>query len=201
MNDSNDVTLILHGWGGNKTAHWQEHLYKALVDSGAAVRYPKMPDPAAPDLESWLSTIVHDLSKIPDNSHLSVVAHSLGAISWMHVASRSSERLADRVLLVAPPYVVPEIPPLDAPPGAASFFPPPLDASKVAAAANLTAIVASENDDYATYEQTAAYAGRLHVDLYKLEGAGHISPYWGYGEWPWVTQWCLRQADLPPKPR
>ena len=23
---ANDVFLILHGWGGNKPAHWQEHL-------------------------------------------------------------------------------------------------------------------------------------------------------------------------------
>ena len=62
-------------------------------------------------------------------------------------------------------------------------------------------MVASDNDDYATYEQTDAYAKRLGVTLYKLEGAGHISPYWGYGEWPWVLEWCLRRAELPPLPR
>jgi uncharacterized protein len=201
MPDTNDITLILHGWGGNKPAHWQEHLYNALAEAGAAVRYPKMPDPTAPHLESWIDAITLELSTISDNARLSVVAHSLGAISWMHVASRSNALLAERVLLVAPPYVIREVPPLDAPAGTEGFFPPPLDPNAIARAAGHTAIVASNNDDYATYDQTAAYADRLKIDIFKLEGAGHISPYWGYGEWPWITEWCLRRSGLPPMPR
>ena len=46
---SSEVFLILHGWGGNKPAHWQEHLAAKLIEAGADVRYPKMPDPMAPD--------------------------------------------------------------------------------------------------------------------------------------------------------
>ena len=40
-----EVFLILHGWGGNKPAHWQEHLAAKLTEAGADVRYPKMPEP------------------------------------------------------------------------------------------------------------------------------------------------------------
>ena len=42
---ADDIFLILHGWGGNKPAHWQEHLYNALTDAGKKVHYPKMPTP------------------------------------------------------------------------------------------------------------------------------------------------------------
>ncbi len=194
--------LILHGWGGNKPEHWQEHLARGLSEAGVEVHAPKMPNPMYPVPEAWLSEIRQALGGIADKSRLTVVAHSLGAISWMHLAASSEgDLLAERVLLVAPPYVIPEIPPLDAPPGVPAFFPPPLSEGGVRAAAGETAIIASDNDDYATYEQTDAYAKRLGVTLYKLEGAGHISPYWGYGDWPWILQWCLHQAELPPLPR
>ena len=202
MPEPNDVTLILHGWGGNKPEHWQEHLYRSLSEAGADVRYPKLPDPTAPKLIRWMITIQDALDEIHDKSRLTVVAHSLGAISWMHTAFNNIEgRIADRVLLVAPPYVIPTIPPVDAPPGVGGFFPPPLDASCIAEAARETVIVGGDNDDYATYDQMSAYAHHLKIAIHKLEGAGHISPYWGYGEWPWVRDWCLRRAELPPRPK
>jgi predicted alpha/beta hydrolase family esterase len=139
-----EVFLILHGWGGNKPAHWQEHLVTGLEATGPQ---------------------------------------------------------ADRVLLVAPPYVIREIPPLDAPPGAAEFFPPPLDKAGIAALGRETVLVASDTDDYATFDQSSAYAEGLGIPIQKLAGAGHISPYYGYGEWPWVLEWALRRASLPPQPK
>jgi uncharacterized protein len=198
-----DSFVILHGWGGNKPAHWQEHLATALGQSGAEVWYPKMPEPTAPNLAAWLSTVHQVLNTFPeDPTHrVTVVCHSLGAITWFHYAPSATRQVADRVLLVAPPYVMPGIPPTDAPPGVEGFFPPPMNAEAVAKAARETHIIASDSDDYATFEQTKAYADRLNVPIHLLPGAGHISPYWGYGEWPWVLDWCLRRADLPPQPR
>jgi hypothetical protein len=206
MADVNDTFLILHGWGGNKPAHWQEHLNAALTRAGARVHYPKMPDPTAPDRAAWLARLDEELAAITSGpssgTPLTVLGHSLGAITWLHHAARSTPAVvADRVLLVAPPYVIPEIPPTDAPPGVPGFFPPPLSAEGVARSGRETAIIATDSDDYATFEQTKAYADRLGVPIHLLPGAGHISPYWGYGEWPWVLEWCLRRADFPPQPR
>lgn len=201
-----DLILILHGWGGNKPAHWQEHLYTALTEAGATVHYPKMPSPTAPDRDAWLAIIGETLNEIAagkGDQKLTVVAHSLGSISWLHYAASESAipNIADRVLLVASPYVIPEIPPTDAPPGVPGFFPPPLSKEGIAKVARETVFIASDNDDYATFEQTKAYSDRLELPLHLLSGAGHISPYWGYGEWPWVADWCLGKADLPPLPR
>ena len=41
---------------------------------------------------------------------------------------------------------------------------------------------------------------RLGIPIHKLPGAGISRPYYGYGEWPWVLDWCLRRATLPPQP-
>ena len=202
MDATNDTFLILHGWGGNKPAHWQEHLYAALIAAGKTVHYPKFPEPTAPNLAAWRARLDEELAAIDKSKPLTVLSHSLGAINWLHYAASSAAtgQIADRVLLVAPPYVIPEIPPSDAPPGVAGFFPPPLSGEGVARVARETHLIATDSDDYATFEQTKAYADRLQIPIHLLPGAGHISPYWGYGEWPWVLNWCLRRAELPPLP-
>ncbi len=201
-----DVFLILHGWGGNKPAHWQEHLVTKLQEAGKQVYYPKMPDPMAPNLEAWQARLQAELETISQESKgapLTVLAHSLGCINWIHFSARRGEnapRIANRVLLVAPPYVVPEAPPLDAPPGVTGFFPPPFQPNTLVASANETTLVASDTDDYATLDQSTGVAAKLDVPIQVLKGGGHISPYYGYGEWPWVLEWALRRADFPPQP-
>ncbi len=204
---ANDPFLILHGWGGNKPAHWQEHLVARLKEAGARVYYPPMPEPTAPDLPAWLQRLQTELETIRTeaaDAPLTVLAHSLGSITWMHFAAHngaSGRQVADRVLLVAPPYVLPQAPPPDAPPSVAAFFPPPFDPPAVRATARETVLVASDTDDFATFDQSSGYAAKLEIPIHLLKGAGHISPYYGYGEWPWVFDWCLRRADLPPQPR
>ena len=200
----NEVVLVLHGWGGNKSTHWQEHLVTDLLAEGVDVRYPKFTDPMAPNLEIWLDELERVVAEIPEDDSITVLAHSLGAILWMHYAAAAIDSeppvRAERVLLIAPPYVIREIPPLDAPPGAGSFFPPPLSAEGIKTVAAETVLIASDSDDYSTFDQSAAYAHGLGIPIEKLAGAGHISPYYGYGEWPWVFEWTLKRADLPPVP-
>lgn len=204
---SEDQFLILHGWGGNKPAHWQEHLIQKLTEAGKTVHYPKMPDPTAPHLKAWLECLQNELATIKSTGNeapLTVITHSLGAINWMHFAAgngTAGKQIADRVLLVAPPYVLPQAPPTDAPPSVTEFFPPALEPDAIRVAARETVMIASDTDDYATFDQSGGYAAKLGVPIHLLKGAGHISPYYGYGEWPWVLEWCLRRADLPPQPR
>jgi predicted alpha/beta hydrolase family esterase len=202
-----DIFLVLHGWGGNKPTHWQEILVGKLKEAGKRVHYPKMPEPTAPDLAAWLSKVTEEFAEIKAESPdapLTVLTHSLGAITWMHFASSKGAeagKLADRVLLVAPPYVLPQAPPPDAPPSVVGFFPPPFNPAALKALANETVLVASDTDDFATFDQSSGYAAKLEVPIHLLKGAGHISPYYGYGEWPWVYEWCLRTAELPPQPK
>ncbi len=203
---TDEVFLILHGWGGNKPAHWQEHLALALDAAGKTVRYPKMPDPGAPELAAWQARLGEELASIAaeyQGARVTVLAHSLGSINWLHYVANAgiSSPIAERVLLVAPPYVVPQLPPIDVPPTVTQFFPPPIAPASIKAACAATDMVASDTDDYATFDQSSGYAQKFEIPIHLLKGAGHISPYYGYGGWPWVLEWCLRTADLPPQPR
>jgi predicted alpha/beta hydrolase family esterase len=196
-----DIFLLLHGWGGNKPEHWQEWLYGRLSDAGARVHYPKMPNPAAPRLGAWLARVHDEVKTLPAGADVTVLCHSLGAITWMHYVAAVERQIAGRVLLVAPPYVSRDLPPADTPDGIAGFFPPPLDSEAIHRAARETVLICGENDCYGTEDQTKAYADRLGIPMHVLPGAGHVSPYWGYGEWAWVLDWCLTRAGLPPQPR
>ena len=202
-----EVFLILHGWGGNKPAHWQEHLVTKLKAAGKRCYYPLMPDPGAPNLEAWQSRLKEELAKIssevPDAA-ITVLTHSLGSVNWLHLVNSrgaSAAKLAEKVLLIAPPYIVPQVLPIDVPEAVAPFFPPPCNAAAVKAAATLTVMIASDTDDYSTYDQSCGYARDLGIEIFKLPGAGHISPYYGYGEWHWIEAFCLGTAELPPVAR
>ncbi|MGO8673812.1 MAG: RBBP9/YdeN family alpha/beta hydrolase [Capsulimonadaceae bacterium] len=191
------VFLIVHGTGGNSPAHWEEYLAAELRTAGFDVRAPQFPDADTPELEAWIARLEQELSTIQPDAHLTVLAHSRGCILWLHYAARAITAcrftVAERVLLVAPPYFVEE----DQPSG---FFPPPLLPDGIAAVGLETAIIASDDDEYATYSEVDSCASALRIPIYCLSGAGHISPFYGYGEWPWVRDWCLFRAVLPPKP-
>lgn len=198
---SDQTVLLLHGWGGNKPEHWQEWLYKQLQQAGVDVRYPKFPKPEAPMSTSWLIHLEKVRQELPAAEKVTVLCHSLACINWMNYVPSVGRQIADRVLLVAPPYVSPLVPPADTPPGISSFFPPQLDPESIKMAARETTIIAGKDDCYGTEDQIKAYSDRLGIPMYLLEVAGHVSPFWGYGPWVWVREWTLHRTDLPPQTR
>jgi predicted alpha/beta hydrolase family esterase len=114
-----------------------------------------------------------------------VIAHSLGALLWLHHARTGGANPVDRVLLVSPPG--PELPA----PELAPFFAIELNAEAVGAAAGSTEIVCSDNDPYCERGAVDAYAKPLRLRYRLLHGAAHINPDSGYGPWPEVLKWAL----------
>jgi predicted alpha/beta hydrolase family esterase len=178
-------TVILHGWQGSGPDHWQSRLATTLHEAGREVRYPSMPDPDRPELDAWLAALDDALAGLPD-SGFDVVAHSLGAVLWLHhVGAESPAPRPARVALVSPPSAAADLP-------AASFFPPPLDVGLVRHAAGGTVLVAGDDDPYLTEGIADAYARPLKIATTVLPGAGHINVESGYGPWPAMRDWCNR---------
>ena len=156
--------------GRHKPATGRSTLYERYsTGAGERVHYPKMPTPEAPDLKCMAARLKDELDEIarqtPDARPI-VLAHSLGGINWMHFAASrgaAAPQVADRVLLVAPPYIVPQVLPIDVTPAVAPFFPPPCDPAAIKAAARETVLIASDTDDYATYDQSCGYARDLDI--------------------------------------
>jgi len=180
-------TVILHGWQGSGPDHWQSWLADQLLEAGREVRYPDLPDPDAPSLEPWLAALRTTLGGLPDDG-FDVVAHSLGAVLWLHhVASGGDSPRAARVALVAPPSPQTTIAQLTA------FFPVPLDIDVVRRSADGTVLVASDADPYTPEGIAVAYGRPLKMPTTIVAGGGHLNAEAGYGTWPAVLDWCGRE--------
>jgi predicted alpha/beta hydrolase family esterase len=179
-------TVILHGWQGSGPDHWQTWLADQLRATEREVRYPDLPDADKPQLEAWRQALRNTLAGLPDDG-FDVVAHSLGALLWLHhAASGEASPRPARVALIAPPSPATTIPEL------ATFLPVPLDIDAVRHAADGTVLVGSDDDPYSPEGIAVAYGRPLKMPTTIVEGGGHINPDAGYGPWPAVLDWCGR---------
>jgi uncharacterized protein len=185
----NETVLIVHGLGGSGPDHWQTWLWRRLLERGLDVSYIDLPDPDEPKLGAWVAVLEEELARLgPDG--LVVACHSLGAVTWLHLATRTDRRLAERVLLIAPPSAsagVAEI---------AEFVPAPLDADSIKRAAGSTRVVCSDTGDPYRPEGPEVFEP-LGVPIDVIPGGGHLNTDAGYGEWPAVEAWCLDRGSVP----
>ncbi len=185
----NETVLIVHGLGGSGPDHWQTWLWQRLLERGVGVSYIDLPDPDEPKLEAWVEALGDEVARLGADG-LVAACHSLGAVTWLHLAVRTDRRLAERVLLVAPPSAgagVQEI---------AEFVPAPLDAEAASRAAGSTRVVCSDSGDPYRPEGPEVFEP-LSVPIDVIPGGGHLNTDAGYGEWPAVEAWCLDGDAVP----
>jgi predicted alpha/beta hydrolase family esterase len=179
--------LILHGYEGSGPDHWQSWLADRLTRAGERVSYPALPDPYEPSLPAWRDALARELQSEP-----TVIAHSLACILWLHhcAAPVADGARAERVLLVAPPSLA------GAPEPIRSFFPAPLDAAAVAAAARDTRLVCSDDDPYCPEGAASLYGEPLGLELDVIDGAGHVNTEAGFGPWRAAEAWCYADSAV-----
>lgn len=180
------ATVLVYGWQGNEPEHWQNWLAANLLDAGREVRIPDLPDADEPRLAPWLAGLRAALTDLPPDGY-DVLAHSLGAVLWLHHALEpgSTPRPA-RVALVSPPSPDTNIPQV------AEFFPPPLSVDAVRAAADGTVLVGGDDDPYCPEGLAEAYGRPLKMATTVIPGGAHLNTAAGYGPWPAALSWCNR---------
>jgi serine hydrolase len=182
--------LILHGYEGSGPDHWQSWLASRLHEAGETVAYPSLPSPYAPSLPAWRSALEAKLRALAGEP--TVIAHSLGCVLWLHHCAQPvlEGGRAERVLLVAPPSLA------GAPRAIRGFFPVPLDAARVAAAAGATRLVCAPDDPYCPEHAGVVYGAPLGLACDELADCGHINPESGFGAWPEVEAWCYGASAI-----
>jgi hypothetical protein len=179
-------TVIIPGWQGSGDGHWQTWLEEQLHAAGRETRRPDFADFDRPELDDWSRALRTALSELPGG--FDVVAHSLGAVLWLHhVTNAGRSPQPARVLLVAPPSPRTEIAEI------AGFFPPPLGVDAVRAGAGGTVLVAGDDDPYLPEGIAEAYGRPLKIATTVVPGGAHLNPDAGYGAWPAVLDWCSRE--------
>lgn len=179
-------TLVVPGWQGSGPGHWQTWLEEQLQAEGRRTCRPAFADLDRPDPADWLAQLRAALAQLPPDG-FDVVAHSLGAVLWLHHAAAPADAPRPaRVLLVAPPSPTTTIPEI------AAFFPPPLDVDAVRHSADGVVLVGGEDDPYLPEGIGAAYGLPLKIATTVVPEGRHVNPDSGYGPWPALLDWCRR---------
>jgi predicted alpha/beta hydrolase family esterase len=178
--------VIVPGWQGSGEGHWQTWLEEQLHAAGRETYRPSFADLDNPELADWRAALQAALDELPPDG-FDVVAHSLGAVLWLHhVAAPGDAPRPARVALVAPPSPDTSIAEI------AGFFPPPLDVGALRHGADGTVLIAGDDDPYLPEGIAAAYALPLRIATTVVPGGGHLNVEAGYGEWPAMLAWCNR---------
>lgn len=180
--------LILHGWQGSGPEHWQTWLASRLRERGAHVQYPDLPACDEPCPNRWGAALQREARRLSQGpGERVVVCHSLGCVLWLREAARLNQEFrADRVALVAPPCPNAGVLELD------GFYPTGADAAAVAAAAQSTLLICSDDDPYCPDGGAHRYwAEPLALEVQLISGGAHLNTDAGYGPWPEMEAWCL----------
>jgi len=179
-------TVIVPGWQGSGDGHWQSWLEDELRAAGRQTLRPQFTDLDNPDFDDWHAALRRSLDTLPADG-FDIVAHSLGAVLWLHhVVEPGDTPRPARVLLVAPPSPRTSIAEI------AAFFPPPLHIDALRNGAGGTVLVAGDDDPYLPEGIAAAYGLPLEMATTVIPTGGHLSTNTGYGPWPAVLDWCSR---------
>lgn len=171
MNNQSMRHLIVPGWQGSPTEHWQSHWQRSLAGSARV----EQSDWLAPRREDWVAELQRSIAADPRPTLL--IAHSLGCITVAHWAAQAPAALLQRVrgaLLVAPADVERD----DCPAALRDFAPIPRRPLPFA-----SLLVGSDSDAAASAVRALQMAADWGGEGLILQGAGHINVQSGYRLW------------------
>lgn len=182
------MIVIVYGYDGSGPGHWQRWLEDELRARGAAVAFPELPEPLAPQRDAWVAQLRALVDAAP--APVTFVAHSLGCWAVDHLLAERGAANVHAALLVAPPSPFLLFEPVE------SFLPPPQDPAAWAPIAARSLLIGSDDDDFTSAEEFAAIARGLGIAFEALPGAGHINTASGFGPWPRPLAWLRAVGAL-----
>nr|WP_321267092.1 alpha/beta hydrolase [uncultured Sulfurimonas sp.] len=166
--------LLLHGWGGSDTPHWQSWLASEIAKNYGCISFLKLSNFDFPKKDVWKKEVIKELEEFKPTI---VICHSLANNLWFHLCNEENIVDVNKLFLVAPPSLKNEIKEVK------SFFP-------IKAPKNLHAkealLICSTNDPYMTIDEAKSLQKELDIDMKILQDAGHINAKSGFGEWNWM---------------
>ncbi len=160
--------LIIPGLGNSGPDHWQTF----FENSGENFIRVLQQDWEAPYCEDWISTIDRAVSEFNPSSVV-LIGHSMGCTAIAHWVKKYQKKIKG-ALLVAPSDL--EAPVYKFP--ATGFTPIPMEKFNFK-----TIVVASENDEWVSWERAKFFATNWGSEFINLGKAGHINVASGFGDW------------------
>lgn len=172
-------TLILHGWGGSDTPHWQAELAASIAREYGTVSFPLLDNCHFPSKNRWLKQVRGILQEFKPTT---VVCHSLANTLWFWLCEEAEMVAVERLFMVSPPSLTTEVDTIK------TFFPCTLPENLYAKEVQ---IIVSDNDPYIEVEEAEQIAAGYGVPLRVIPDAGHINEESGYGKWALIEKLVL----------
>ncbi len=169
MRLSDCTILFVPGFGGSEPDHWQSRWEKKL---STAFRV-EISDWFEAKRASWVNAIVAEVENA--TKPVIFVAHSLGCAAVVHAAPLFTKPVKGAFLVAFSDWNQPQL----LPGVIHDFAPVPRGTLPFP-----TALVASRNDPYCSYEVAEVHAKAWGATLIDAGEAGHINVESGHGPWP-----------------
>jgi len=180
-----DKVLILHGWGGSDTPHWQAELAATVAKAYGTVSFPLLDNCHFPSKNRWVRQLKEILKDFKPDT---VVCHSLANTLWFWLCSEADIEefsQAKRLFLVSPPSLTTEVDTIK------TFFPCTLPENLKAKEIQM---IVSDNDPYIEVEEAQMMAEHYDIPLNIINNAGHINADSGYGRWEFIETLVLDRS-------
>ena len=174
--------LLLHGWGGSDTPHWQSYIAAEIAKEYGCVNFLHFSDVDEPKLDVWMDELLKVLESFTPDI---VICHSLANTLWFHLCHTQKIQTIETLYLVAPPSMDCKVEEL------CEFFP-------ITTPQNLYAqesyLICSTDDPYMKEEEARKLQKELHIPMKLIPNAGHINSDSGYGKWEWFLKQVQSQT-------
>lgn len=168
-----ETIAILHGWPQALTAHWYPWLKTELELKGHTVYLPELPTMLSP--KPHMPTQLQYLEELlKDDTHVSLVGHSLGSV----VAMRYAEKHKIDKLVVVGGFDYDDLTE-----ALVSYWPNKLNHTEIIRNSKTRFVIHSDNDPYTLTKMNAeSMAKRLQAEFILIPGAGHFMKEDGWTE-------------------
>jgi hypothetical protein len=174
-------TLILHGWGGSDTPHWQAELASEIAKNYGTVSFPLLDNCHFPSKNRWLKQVKQLLEEFKPDT---VVCHSLANTLWFWLCQEEEMISVERLFMVSPPSLSTQEKTIK------TFFPCPLPTNLYAKEIHL---LVSDNDPWITPKEAKEIALVYDATFRLIGDAKHINADSGYGKWALIEDLVMEK--------
>jgi len=173
-------TLILHGWGGSDTPHWQAELASEIAKNYGTVSFPLLDNCHFPSKNRWLKQVKIILKDFKPDT---VVCHSLANTLWFWLCQEEMQTV-ERLFMVSPPSLTTTEKTIK------TFFPCAKPQNIYAKEVHM---IVSDDDPWISKAEAKKIASHYNASLTTLKDAKHINADSGYGKWELIENLVITQ--------
>lgn len=176
-----DKILILHGWGGSDTPHWQAELASQIAKNYGTVSFPLLDNCHFPSKNRWLKQVNQILKDFKPDT---VVCHSLANTLWFWLCEEKQMQEVERLFMVSPPSLQTKEQTIK------TFFPCSMPKNIFAKEVHM---IVSDDDPWVELNEAQNIAKHYNATFTTLKNAKHINSDSGYGKWKLIENLVLEK--------